>query len=145
MSEMSDILAERGANYGDFSEQAALSQKLKELVITSIVTRGVKLEPYMAESLELICMKLSRLGTGDVFHEDSWRDIAGYAELSADRVKIANSSQKLAQLIDSGVFDPSDAREGLRNDQGHPDRPKYGCDGSEPKEKTGESSLDDSE
>lgn len=141
MSEMNGILAERGANYGDYSAQAELSQKLKELVITAIVSRGVKLEPYMAESLELICMKLSRIGMGDPFHEDSWRDIAGYATLSADRVAAHLMNKSLDNLMGAGVVGPGDVTDALLGTEGGISVHTHHPDAQKQTEKAGESSA----
>lgn len=139
MSEMNGILAERGANYGDYSAQAELSQKLKELVISAIVTRGINLEPYMAESLELICMKLSRIGMGDPFHEDSWRDIAGYATLSAERVAVHNINKALGNIMDAGAIGADDLRDALVGAGAGPSAYVHHPDAEEQEEKAGES------
>jgi hypothetical protein len=40
-----------------------------------------KMEPYMQESLDLICNKLARIVNGDPFYDDSWHDVGGYAKL----------------------------------------------------------------
>jgi len=39
------------------------------------------LEPDMAEALDMIAHKMSRLVNGDCYHRDSWHDIMGYAKL----------------------------------------------------------------
>jgi hypothetical protein len=39
------------------------------------------LEPDMAEALDMIVHKMSRLVNGDCYHRDSWHDIMGYAKL----------------------------------------------------------------
>lgn len=39
------------------------------------------------EALEMIASKIARILNGNTNNEDSWRDIAGYATLVADRLK----------------------------------------------------------
>ena len=79
-----EILVERGASYGDFTFHAELSQKLKD---TMNCTAGwERLQPDQKEALEMIQHKIARILNGDPTYEDSWRDIAGYATLVADRL-----------------------------------------------------------
>jgi len=82
---LTEILAQRGDSYGDYGEQAHLSQLLKDRI------RNSQSYPDMLaierESLEMICTKLSRILTGSPHHVDSWVDIAGYAQLVVDRLR----------------------------------------------------------
>lgn len=75
------ILNERGATHGDYSTQAAFSQTLKGLLRAR---HPADMTPAMRESLDMICVKVSRLLYGDPAHLDSWVDIAGYANLIAE-------------------------------------------------------------
>lgn len=75
------ILDERGARYGLWSDQAALSQQLKDVVATHLKYKGTALEPYQAEALEMILHKIARIVNGDPNYADSWIDIEGYARL----------------------------------------------------------------
>lgn len=77
-------LIQRGNRYGDFSEHAEISQQLKEVIYSHMSMEGVK--PYMRESMEMICHKLARIANGDPYYDDSWRDIAGYAQLVVDEL-----------------------------------------------------------
>jgi hypothetical protein len=79
-----DTLAERGNRYGSFADHAKLSQQLQKTLIMHTATRGQTLEPYMVEALTMICHKLARIANGDPHYDDSWRDIAGYAQLVVD-------------------------------------------------------------
>ena len=82
---ITDILTERGKNYGPFVNQAESSQNLKD---TLHDTEGWPLLPAdMREALEVIAMKMSRIVHGNPNHVDSWDDIAGYARLVADRLR----------------------------------------------------------
>lgn len=80
------ILAERGARYGKFEDQAEISQELKSVVSKFAFQRGKVMNHDQHESLELICHKIARILNGDPDYSDSWRDIAGYAKLVADRL-----------------------------------------------------------
>ena len=73
------ILAERGARYGSFASQAAFSQYLKDTLRKH--KNYDELMDSQKEALEMIMHKISRILNGDPNYDDSWRDIAGYAEL----------------------------------------------------------------
>lgn len=78
-----NILKERGQRYGDFGENAEISQSLKEII------RGARplMPPQQLEALDLISTKISRIVTGDWSYVDNWDDIAGYATLIANRLR----------------------------------------------------------
>lgn len=79
MSDIDSTLAERGARYGDFDDHANLSQALKAVIANH--PNAEMLRPYQREALEMICHKLARITNGDPNYADSWRDVAGYAQL----------------------------------------------------------------
>lgn len=82
---LDEILEKRGQSYGDYSDQAHTAQMLKESF------RNAPSYPDMLaverESLDMIAVKLSRIMTGSPHHEDSWVDIAGYAQLVVDLLR----------------------------------------------------------
>ncbi len=80
-----EILAEREACYGDFADQASISQRLKEIIFERKDRQDFK-SFYQVEALEMICHKMARIMSGDEDYVDSWVDIAGYATLVADRL-----------------------------------------------------------
>ena len=82
---LTEILAERGNSYGDYTSQALVAQTLKHVVHTAPTAQVMK--AIERESLDMICTKMSRLLTGDPQHLDSWVDIAGYAQLVVDRLR----------------------------------------------------------
>lgn len=88
-NKLADILSQRKQTYGSFEEQAAISQKLKQIVI------GINLknteDPVIVEGMENILHKISRIANGDPTYSDSWRDIAGYATLVADHLEISTT------------------------------------------------------
>lgn len=79
------ILAERATTHGNYTTHAEITQHLK------MVMRGTegwrKLRDDQLETLEMIAHKIGRILNGNPEHEDHWADIAGYARLSADRVR----------------------------------------------------------
>lgn len=79
MSDVETILEQRGNRYGTFEGHAELSQALKN---TMTMGRSYpQLKPFQRESLEMIQHKIARILNGDPDYDDSWVDIAGYAEL----------------------------------------------------------------
>lgn len=79
---LSDTLAERRTQHGDFKDQFKAAQKLKGILNdANWETADKTLDPIMQEALDQICHKLSRIVVGDPNHADHWRDIAGYATL----------------------------------------------------------------
>lgn len=81
------ILTDRGQRYGAYVEQSQTAQRLKRILADAVATRGTALRSDAAESMQMICTKLSRLVHGDPECLDSWDDIAGYARLVADRLR----------------------------------------------------------
>ena len=81
--QITDILDERGSRYGVFTEHAEVSQSLKGALYAGMQR---DLTADQKEALEMICHKMARIVNGDPDYEDSWRDIAGYATLVADRL-----------------------------------------------------------
>jgi len=74
-----ETLEQRGNNYGDYRDVAYTAQELK---LALRRTKGwFNMEPYMQESLDMICNKMSRIMNGNPYYDDSWHDIAGYATL----------------------------------------------------------------
>jgi len=91
---VTDTIAARHKQYGEYSVNSDLCQAIKDLFR---VRPGYKaLLPYERESLDMIFHKVSRIvvgaedGAPPQSRTDSWHDIAGYAKLSEDRVKDVN-------------------------------------------------------
>lgn len=81
------ILTERGSRYGPFIGHAAVTQQLKEVATKHLYHRGKVLAPDQQEALDMIFHKIGRIINGDPDYDDSWVDIAGYAQLVADRLQ----------------------------------------------------------
>lgn len=84
MTNLNNILAERGDRYGTFSGHAAIAQRLKGTMVTQ--PKWLHLDADQREALEMIQHKVARILNGDPNYADSWVDIAGYAKLVADRL-----------------------------------------------------------
>lgn len=95
---VTEVLEERGTRYGVFMNQARIAQSLRIVFDEGMKISGKNLYHFAPDELEAISMifnKLARITNGDPHYSDSWRDIAGYATLVADRLD--NDSQKLLE------------------------------------------------
>lgn len=82
MTTLQQTLNERTATHGFFAINSRISQQLKELLRNK--DSYEKLSYVQRESLDMIMHKISRILSGDPKFIDSWRDIAGYAQLVVD-------------------------------------------------------------
>lgn len=76
---VSETLDKRGKTYGEYTRVGIVSQNLKDILRSG--ASWSMTEPYMRESLDMLCNKLSRIVNGNPYYADSWHDIAGYATL----------------------------------------------------------------
>jgi hypothetical protein len=76
--ELDTLLEARKLRYGDFTEQALLSQALKSVMQSH--AQWERMPPYMREALEMVQHKVARIVNGDPFYDDSWVDIVGYVQ-----------------------------------------------------------------
>lgn len=83
MSDVNNILAQRGSRYGDFERQAEISQGLKQQMEMS--PNWENLAADQKEALHMMQHKIARILNGDPEYLDSWADIAGYAQLVYNR------------------------------------------------------------
>jgi hypothetical protein len=79
--DVDEILAERGARYGNYLEQTKISSALMAVMHEALLKRGKTLAPDMQDCLIMTAVKISRIINGDPEHADNWADIAGYAKL----------------------------------------------------------------
>lgn len=79
-------LQERGNRYGEFMGHAKVAQSLKVTIRTYLSVQGKVLAQDQYEALDMICHKIGRIVNGDPDYADSWHDIAGYAQLVANRL-----------------------------------------------------------
>ncbi len=80
---ISTLLAERGKRYGSFDSHAKVTYSIKRILMPAYD----RMEDDQKEALDMICHKLGRIVNGDPHYADSWVDIAGYAQLVADRLQ----------------------------------------------------------
>jgi hypothetical protein len=84
MTRIDEILNERRHTHGPYTEQARVSQMLKE--IARATSRWNHLPMHQKESVDMIMHKLARVLTGDNSFRDHWDDISGYSILSANEI-----------------------------------------------------------
>lgn len=86
-TDIAETLQERGQRYGDFPTHAEITQQLKRVMAIYTRRKGVLfLAADQQEALDMIAHKIGRILNGDPDYADSWIDIAGYAQLVADRL-----------------------------------------------------------
>lgn len=79
--EPEQLTEERGKTHGAFEDNARISQFLKA------VLRHDEYSDVQAEAIDMICLKLSRIASGQAQFKDHWDDIAGYAHLVSKNIK----------------------------------------------------------
>ena len=79
MKDVTETLGQRENRYGEYSKVSGTAQFLKGAIRYGDSWNDM--EPYMQESLDLICNKIARIVNGDPFYDDSWHDVGGYAKL----------------------------------------------------------------
>ena len=84
VSRLKAVLAERKDTHGEFREHASIAQRLKD---DMRACKGwERLSAIQREALEMNAHKVARILAGDPHFKDHWTDIAGYAQLVADRL-----------------------------------------------------------
>jgi len=84
--QVDETLDARAVDYGKFIEGAEVMQMLKRVVLNALNNRDKVLAHDQAESLDMIIHKIGRIINGNPDVVDHWLDIAGYAQLVADRL-----------------------------------------------------------
>jgi|LakMenEpi03Aug12_release.lakeMendotaPanAssembly.Ray.scaffolds.fasta_scaffold158271_3 hypothetical protein len=103
MTDINNILDERGNRYGDFSSNATTTQLIKQAI--NLGDTANKLAFYQRESLEMIAHKISRIVNGDANYMDSWVDIVGYAQLVIDKLqRDKNEIQELVNTFEDDII-----------------------------------------
>lgn len=78
-----ELVSDRKKTHGSWVEQSALAHSLKATVRSVINNRHyTSFTPSQLEALDMICVKISRIVTGNPDEPDHWNDIAGYALLA---------------------------------------------------------------
>lgn len=81
------ILDDRGSRYGNYLDQATITNDLLRVIDGNLRKRGKTLQPDQADAMNMIAVKISRIINGDPDYADNWKDIAGYATLVAERLE----------------------------------------------------------
>jgi hypothetical protein len=84
--EVDVTLDARAVEYGKFIEGAEVMQMLKRVVQNALNNRDKILAHDQAEAMDMIIHKIGRIVNGNPDVVDHWLDIAGYAQLVADRL-----------------------------------------------------------
>jgi hypothetical protein len=87
MPEVDATLDARAVEYGKFIEGAEVMQMLKRVVLNALNNRDKTLAHDQAEAMDMIIHKIGRIINGNPDVVDHWLDIAGYAQLVADRLE----------------------------------------------------------
>lgn len=82
--DMNATLVERGSRYGPFPGHAEKTQRLKD--VFRAYPGWHSLDADQREALDMIAHKIGRILNGDPNYDDSWIDIAGYAQLIVKRL-----------------------------------------------------------
>lgn len=85
MSDIDTTLADRGTRYGEFADQAGITQGLKTTM--QLTERWFDLPDDIREALDMIASKIARILNGDPEYVDNWHDIIGYARLIEKRLE----------------------------------------------------------
>lgn len=85
MSDIKQVLEQRGARYGSFESHSEISQELKDIMRAT--PNWDRLDADMKEALEMTAHKIARILNGDPNYDDSWRDISGYVTLITNRLE----------------------------------------------------------
>jgi hypothetical protein len=88
------MLDSKSKTHGKYSDVSTIAQTLKDIVRSS--PNWLSLTDKQAESLEMICSKISRIVSGDPSQQDHWVDVAGYALLAIDPHERAELDNPLA-------------------------------------------------
>jgi hypothetical protein len=86
MTDLQSTLADRGKRYGNFMGHAEITMDIKRAIHKACVERQKPMADDQVEALHMIAHKIGRIINGDPDYADSWHDIAGYAQLVANRL-----------------------------------------------------------
>jgi len=82
------LLDQRAKTHGNYMLHAEITQDLKSTMRHHISDLTLGLDDDMQETLDMIAHKIGRIIAGNPSVIDHWADIAGYAQLVANRLKV---------------------------------------------------------
>lgn len=108
-----EILQARGLRngipgpHGEWQDNAVTGQSLKVVVRKALEKRredGVypQLAAIHLEALDMFCLKIARIATGDANEPDHWQDIEGYAKLCRERLGLTVAQVRAREAQTSG-------------------------------------------
>ena len=106
---VASTLHQRGTTYGDFTTQATLSRTLNTIWQQHYyqLHGNLDLPPFILEGVAMIFHKLARAANGDAKFADSYRDVAGYAQLIVDSLpSVVGSTDVTVTKRNIGKPDP---------------------------------------
>ena len=78
------VLNERELTHGNFKECSEIIIQLKDTL--KCAKNYPLLDSPLAEALDMMCVKIGRIITGDPFFKDHWHDIIGYGTLALESI-----------------------------------------------------------
>lgn len=78
-------LSNRGKTHGEWSDQARISQGIKDLCRQG--SSFDKLSPMQKETLDMWAVKMSRIVEGNPNEIDHWLDVEGYGKITRIRME----------------------------------------------------------
>ena len=102
---LDSVLQERGSRYGEFKDNATISQELKEILHNSFNWKIMP--PDMREALDMIVHKIARIVEGDFNYDDSWIDVSGYSTLIVERLH-QKQQRHIEQELSNSYLQSSD-------------------------------------
>ena len=97
MTEIREVLEQRGSVHGPFRDQATMAQNLK---FVARMANWNALEPWKREAIDMVLHKLSRALIGASNFEDHWIDIIGYTQLVLDEIRHAQNEKKETESVE---------------------------------------------
>lgn len=87
-----EALAIRPSTHGPFSENARISQGIKQLIQSG--AGYALMDDNQKEVLDMVAHKLSRIAAGDPNTLDHWVDLAGYASIEVRELQAKETPAK---------------------------------------------------
>jgi hypothetical protein len=81
---MESILEDRRETHGDFTEDAEMAQRLKNIIRQG--RNWTHLHTFEAEALDNMMTKVARILSGNPHYPDHWRDLQGFPRLVEERL-----------------------------------------------------------
>lgn len=82
MTSIAATLEQRGSQYGEFKDNAMVTQSLIKALRTHSIAFASPMLDTDEEAMHMVCHKIARIVCGHGEVVDNWHDIAGYARLA---------------------------------------------------------------